>query len=167
MNEIYIRRSVRKFLDKNVEPEKITKMLEAAMQAPSARNQQPWRFLVIDSETELNEIKKMINSTPPLQTAKVIIVIAHLNELPVLNKVQQDLGCAAQNMMLEAVTQGLGTIWIGTFPNEDRVADVIKLTNMPKGMTPYAVFGVGYPDGDINRFVNRFDESKISYNKWK
>lgn len=167
MNEIYIRRSVRKFTDREVEPEKIDKMLRAAMQAPSAMNQQPWEFLVINSEPELSEMKKYKDSTRPLQTAKVIIILAHKDELPVLNKAQQDLGCAAQNMMLEAVTQDLGTIWIGTYPNADRMKEVVELTNMPKNLIPYAVFGVGYPEGDINKFVDRFDEDKVNYNKWK
>ncbi len=166
MNEIYIRRSVRKFLSKKVEPEKVEKLLRAAMQAPSAMNQQPWEFLVVDQEPYLSKLKTIKSNTKPIQTAPLLIVIAHKEELKVPGKVQQDLGCAAQNMMLEAVTQGLGTVWIGTFPNELTMKDVRETTDMPKDLVPYAVFGVGYPDGDLNVFVDRFNKEKIHNNKW-
>ena len=136
------------------------------MQAPSAGNQQPWEFLVITEEPMLSKIKTIKNSTRPFQTSPVVIVIAHSTELPAYEKVQQDLGCAAQNMMLEAVTQGLGTVWIGTFPNEIIMQEVIDATDMPEDLVPYAVFGVGYPDQDENKFVDRFKPEKVRYNKW-
>lgn len=167
MNEIFTRRSIRSFLDKPVEKEKVMRMVKAAMQAPSAMNQQPWEILVIDSEPMLSELKKMKNNTRPLQTAQVLIVLGHKSDLRVPDKVQQDLGCAAQNLMLEAVSEGLGTIWIGTMPNEEVMNQVRMYTNMPEDITPYAVFGVGYPDQDQNVFVDRFDEEKLHINKWK
>lgn len=167
MNEIFIRRSIRNFLDKKVEPEKIMQMVKAAMQAPSAMNQQPWEILVIDQEPMLSELKKMKNNTVPLRTAPVLIVLGHRQDLRVANKVEQDLGCAAQNLMLEAVSLGLGTIWIGTLPNEEVMNQVREYTNMPDYITPYAVFGVGYPDKDQNVFVDRFNEDKLHMNKWK
>lgn len=166
MNEIYTRRSIRSFTDQVVEKEKVDKMLRAAMQAPSSCNQQPWEFLVIDSEPMLSKIKTIKNNTRPIQTSPVIIVLAHKNDIPKIGKVQQDLGCAAQNMMLEAVTQGLGTVWIGTYPDDAVMTQVREATDMPDDMTPYAVFGVGYPDKDQNRFVDRFKPERVHYNKW-
>lgn len=166
MNEIYTRRSIRNFLDKKVEIEKVEKMMRAAMQAPSAHNQQPWEFLVVTEEPMLSKLKTIKNNTRPIQTAPCLIVIAHGKDLPAFEKVQQDLGCAAQNMMLEAVTQELGTVWIGTFPNEVIMNEVIEATNMPADLIPYAVFGVGYPDKDQNVFVDRYKEEKVRYNKW-
>ena len=56
MNEIFTRRSVRKYADKPVEKEKVEKLLRRAMQAPSATNQQPWEFIVVDDKELLKKL---------------------------------------------------------------------------------------------------------------
>ncbi|XMB85665.1 nitroreductase family protein [Mycoplasmatota bacterium WC44] len=166
MNEIFVRRSIRTFKNEKVSSDKIDRVLRAAMQAPSAKNQQPWYFVVIDDAETLADIRKIRGGSKPLFTAPVVIVLAFGPNLKAASRVQQDMGCATQNLMLEAVSLGLGTIWIGTYPDEETMDEVRKVTNMPSDYSPYAVIGVGYPLGDENKFLDRYNEERIRYNKW-
>lgn len=168
---IFIRRSIRSFLkDKKVEPEKIDTLLRAAMQAPSACNKQPWEFLVIDDE-------KVIESIAPIDkhfvlAAKaplVIIVLGNENTTyrgsNGLAWYPLDLSAAIQNILLQATKLDLGSLWIGTYPDEVRINGLKKHFNMPEHITPFAVIAIGYSD-DKHKFIDRFDNSKVHYNKY-
>ena len=160
MNEIYLRRSVRKFLDKKVEPEKIEKLLRAAMQAPSAKNQQPWHFIVIDEETQLDSIRTIRGGAKHLYTAPLVIVLAVGPDLIANHSEAQDMGCATQNLMLQAVALDIGTIWIGTYSDKETMSEVRKISNLPENYEPYVVLGVGYPDGEGKRFIDRYKKER-------
>ncbi len=168
MNSIFTRRSVRKFIDKEVEQEKIISLLKAGMQAPSSMNQQPWEFIIVkDKETKvkLSEFKQGGKLVELSNTAIIDLGNEHIMKAPVMW--QQDLGCCAQNIMLEAVNQGLGSVWLGCAPHEDRMNKIIELFNLPEGVKPYCVLAIGYPlEEDANKFVDRFDESKVHFEKY-
>ncbi|MFI3251958.1 MAG: nitroreductase family protein [bacterium] len=168
MNNIFTRRSVRKFSDKEVEQEKIMNLLKAGMQAPSSMNQQSHEFIVVkDKETrvKLSEFKqggKLVELCD-----FVIVVLGNESKMKAPVMWQQDLGCVSQNILLEAVNQGLGAVWLGCAPHEDRMSFVSNLFNLPEGVKPYCVLAVGYPlDTDANKFVDRFDESKVHFEKY-
>ncbi len=165
MDEIFTRRSVRSFSDKRIEDEKITKILKAAMQAPSAANQQPWEFLVIRDKIRLQELAGYNPYAGCLVDADAgIIVLGNEERMSYPGMWEQDLGAATQNLLLEAVSQGLGTVWLGTAPESDRMKYIQKMFNLGKHLLPYAVIAVGYPSNEsANRFVDRFDESRIHY----
>ncbi len=168
MNNIFTRRSVRKFSDKEVEQDKIVELLKAGMQAPSSMNQQAWEFIVV-KDKETREKLASFKQGGALVTLcnTVIIVLANENKMKAPVMWQQDLGCCAQNIMLEAVNQDLGSVWLGCAPHEDRMKVVSDLFNLPEGVKPYCVLAVGYPqEEDANKFVDRFDESKIHFEKY-
>ncbi len=164
MKEINIRRSVRQFEDKKVEEDKIIKILKAAMQAPSARNQQPWEFIVIEDK---ERISKLTSFTPHYKFAAkaplLILVLVKQTDLLSEDFVQQDLGACIQNLMLEAVSENLGSTWMGLYPREDRIDFFSKTLNIDKSkVLPFALIGVGYPKEEgLNKFTDRFDESRI------
>eukprot|EP01156_Anaeramoeba_ignava_P015327 Anaeramoba_ignava/a612767_28.p1 GENE.a612767_28~~a612767_28.p1 ORF type:complete len:168 (-),score=42.81 a612767_28:467-970(-) len=165
MKIINERRSVRSFLEKKVEKEKIISILKAAMQAPSAKNQQPWEFVVVENE----EIKEKLSLTSQYtkfskNAATLIVVLSRNNELSAKDFVQQDLGACIENLLLEVVNQNLGATWMGVYPNQERVEYVSNLLNLNKSLVPFALVALGYPKKEnSNRFIDRFDNSRIHW----
>lgn len=167
MNAIFKRRSVRKFLDKEIEQDKVEKLIRAGMQAPSAMNQRCWEFIVVSGRENLLKLAGFKERSAGLDTAPIaIIILGNEENMKVPTAWQQDLGAATQNVMLEAVELGLGTVWLGAAPIEDRISYIQNEYNLPKTLIPYCVLSVGYPFMDnANSFIDRYDESKVRYIK--
>ncbi len=168
MNSIYTRRSVRKFSNKEVEQSKIEQLLKAGMQAPSAMNQQCWEFLVV-KDKESKEKLSSFKQGGILTTYGDVVIVVLANEEKMKSAVmwQQDLGAVTQNISLEAVNLGLGSVWLGCAPHEDRMGAVTEIFNLPAHIKPYSVLVIGYPeDENANKFVDRYDESKVHYEKY-
>ncbi len=168
MNTIYTRRSVRQFLDKEVEQDKILQLLKAGMQAPSAMNQQAHHFVVVKDKETREELSDFKPGGRLVVDCNFIIVICGNEEImkaPVMW--QQDLGAVTQNISLEVVELNLGAVWLGCAPHEDRMKRVQEVLNLPVHIKPYSVLAIGYPkDEDANKFVDRFDESKVTFEKY-
>lgn len=165
MKTIDIRRSVRSFKDMPVEKEKIEAVLRAGMQAPSAANQRPWEFLVVsDPErrqklADVSQYAKSINHAPT-----VIIVLANKNNFVFGDYFPQDLGACSQNILLEAVDQGLGAVWLGIYPLKPREYFVTELFDLPEHIIPFGIIPIGYPEKeDANQLNDRFDQERIHY----
>ncbi len=165
MNAIFTRRSVRTFLAKEVEQEKIEKLLRAAMQAPSAANQRPWEFMVIRGKENLLTLSQYNPYASCLKNADLgIIVLGNQERLIFPEYWQQDLAAATQNILLEATELELGTVWFGTAPDQERMAYIQKLYNLSDNLLPYSVIAVGYPkDSNANAFIDRFEENRVHY----
>lgn len=165
MKEIYIRRSIREFLDKDVEPEKVEQIIRAAMQAPSAKNQQPWEFYVVKGKQNLEKLSKFAPYSKPIAGANLaIIVLGNTLNLKSPNYMQHDLGAATQCLLLEATTLGLGTVWNGAGPDNKRMDYLKELYQLPEHLFPFSVIAVGYPkDTNQNYFIDRFSDDKITY----
>lgn len=156
------RRSARTFNNDAVEKEKLEEMLRAAMQAPSAHNQQPWEFLVIQQPETLAELSQVHQYTAPLAGAPACVVaLMNRNRLKVEAFWQQDLSAAVQNMMLQAVDLGLSTLWMGITPIEEYQKKVKEICALPKEVEAFGLFAVGY--SDKNRFKDRFDDARIHW----
>lgn len=170
MNSIFIRRSIRNFKDRSVEKEKLIKILKAGMQAPSAGNQQPWEFIVLDNKDIITKLKDMSPYSNPIKNAPIsILVVGNKNNMKYPENWEQDLSAAVQNMLIQAVEEGLGSVWLGVSPIEGRIKYIRNLLELPKNLIPFAVVPIGYPmegPGQENRFLNRYDEGKVHYNKY-
>ncbi len=168
MNSIYTRRSVRQFSDKVVEKDKIIQLLKAGMQAPSAMNQQAHHFIVIQDKELQTELSTFKQGGKLALDANVVIVICGNEEImkaPVMW--QQDLGAVTQNISLEVTNLNLGAVWLGCAPHEDRMNKVKEVLNLPNHIKPYSVLAIGYPlDANANKFVDRYDESKVTFGKF-
>ncbi len=167
MNSIFTRRSIRNFHPKEVETQKIELMLKAAMQAPSAANRQPWKFIVVTGKENLTALSKYNPYASSLKNANVgIIVLGDTAEMAFPELWQQDLGAATQNILLQATELGLGAVWYGTAPYEERIKFIQKLYNLGDNLIPYSVIAIGYPlKENANHFIDRFAESKVRYIK--
>jgi len=168
MQEIFNRRSIRKFEDRPGEKEKIDKLLRAAMQAPSAANQQPWEFIVVEDRKALNNLSLMTPySKPAAGSAVTFVLLANFNNLNIPTAWQQDLGAAAQNILLEAVHLGLGAVWLGVATSDSAVAYIKELYDLPDHIKPFGLIAVGYPDDQKNEFVDRYKAEKVHYEKFQ
>ena len=162
---INTRRSIREYADKEVEDEKIEKILRAAMQAPGSRlGAEPWEFLIIKNKETLSKIGEI---KPRVKNAPVaILLIANIERSSYKLVWQQDMSAAAENMLLEAVNLGLGGLWNGVAPEEERMDAIGEIVGLPKddNLKPFCIITLGYPaDGWKNKFMDKFDEERIHY----
>lgn len=166
MKEILERRSIRKYTGEDVSDASIKELLKAAMAAPSAGNQQPWDFIVVKDRTVLNEIPEIHQYAQMLREAPLaIIVCGSLEREKHKGYWMQDCAAAIENILIEAHYLGLGAVWLGVYPREDRVAGLKKLFEIPEDVIPLAVISIGHP-GEIKEASQRYDEKKIHINKW-
>ena len=164
MNEIFSRVSIRKFTNQPVEREKIVTMLRAAMQAPSAHNQQPWEFYVVSDKDMLEKLSHISKYSMCIKNAPVAIVSAYRTDpaLPSPTFFHVDMSIAMENLWLEAAHLGLGGVWIGTAPNEEIMQAVEKIVGIPEGQRAFAVFPFGYPAQEKEP-QDRFDSGRIHW----
>ncbi len=146
MEAIVKRRSTRRWQKKSVEPEKLQRVLEAGRQAPSANNRQPWRFVVVTDE----KLRKQLIAAACDQTfvgeAPVVLVGCAVETDRVMTCGQHcypiDVAIAMTSISLAAVTEGLGTCWIGAF-HEDKVKAIL---NIPEHVRVVELMPMGYPE---------------------
>lgn len=166
MNAIFQRRSIRRYTKEKVSDETAKKLLQAAMAAPSANNQQPWEFIVIrDKKTFARIMEVHPYSTPLLEADLAIVVCGNTDREKGKGYWVQDCSAATQNILLETQYLGLGAVWLGVYPREERVNGVKEILNLPEAVIPLSIVAIGYP-AEQKEPVDRFDETKIHYEKW-
>ena len=147
---IFSRRSIRKYTDQPVPEQFLETLLKAAMSAPSAGNEQPWQFVVIRERQTLDAIPDIHPHSAMLKEAPLAIVVC--GDLK-LEKHQgywvQDCSAATENLLVAAQALGLGAVWLGVYPREDRVQGLKRLLQLPQLVIPLCIVSVGFP-AEIN-----------------
>ena len=165
MKEIFHRVSVRKFEDRPVEDDKVEQVLRAAMAAPSAGNQQPWDFYVVTSKEKLQALAQVSPYAGCAANAPMAIVTAyHEDGCSFPQYAQIDLAIAMENLWLAAQSLGLGGVWLGVAPEEDRMVIVEKILSFEPGQRAFAIFPMGYPAEEKDQ-QDRFKVERIHYVK--
>ena len=162
MNPIYTRVSIRKYQDRPVEKEKTMASLRAAMQAPSAANQQPWEFFIVTNRAKLVALSEVSPYAGMTKDAPIAIVAAYRKDCRVPAYAQIDMSIAMENLWLETSMQGLGGVWLGIAPQEERMTAVEEIIGLPETMRAFAIFPYGYPAEEKPQ-EDRFDESRIHF----
>ena len=166
MDAILSRRSIRKYTEGPVPDEVLNELLAAAMSAPSAGNQQPWHFVVIRERGILDEIPKYHPYSAMLKEASVaILVCGDLKSEKHKGYWVQDCSAATENLLIAVEAKGLGAVWLGVYPREERVAGIRKLLGLPEHIIPLSLIPVGYK-GEQKPPANRYDASKVHHNGW-
>ncbi len=149
---IHQRKSVRTYTDKVVTKEQFETLVRAAMAAPTARNIQPWQFIVVDDKEKLAKMAEGLPYAKMLDKAPgAIVVCGEIVEHPEEGMDQlwiQDCSAATQNILLAAESMGLGAVWTAAYPYEDRIKVVVETLGLPEDIKPLSVVPVGYPGGD-------------------
>lgn len=163
---LHTRRSIRSYTSEPVSERDIHTLLDAAMIAPSAGNAQPWQFLVVDDPELLKQIPAINPYAGMAPHSPVSIAICgDLGAEKYKGFWVQDCSAAIQNMLLAAVGLGLGTVWTGIYPMEDRVAGFQRLLLLPEHIIPLALVVVGHTAVEPER-KSRFTAAKVHRNLW-
>ncbi len=166
LEAILTRKSIRRYTSEPVSDELIEKMLEAAMSAPSAANEQPWHFIIIKDRETLEHITRFHPFAKMLLQAQVAILVCGDLRLDRCDGYWvQDCSAASQNILIAANALGLGAVWTGIFPTEDRVVNMKKLLDIPDYVIPLCLIPVGYPV-ESKAPSNRFNEARVHNERW-
>ncbi len=160
------RRSIRQYIAEPVDDAAVETLLRAAVAAPSAGNQQPWRFVVT---TERSTLDAMAGTTPygsMLRHAPLAITVcADTRDLKHPGMWQQDCSAAVQNILLAAHALGLGAVWLGYWPKMERVTPLKLELGIPEGVEPLAVLAIGHP-AEEKPPSGRYDPSFVHSDRW-
>ncbi|HEC44955.1 MAG TPA: nitroreductase family protein [Bacteroides sp.] len=166
IDAILKRRSIRAYSGKPVDKSTIKELLIAGMYAPSARNQQPWHFIIIDERQLLDRIRAIHPYASMLKAAEFAILVCGDEDLE-LSKGYWSVDCAAstQNILLAAHALGLGAVWLGVYPRKERQKEIREIFDFPSHIHPFSLISVGYP-AESKSVPDRFKEDRIRWNKW-
>ena len=162
------RRSVRRFQpDRKIKKQDVDDILKAAMYAPSARNCQPWEFIVVDDKKIFQEIISIHQYCSFLENASLAVVVCgNLSEQADDNYWMGDCAAATENLLLAVHAKDLGACWCGIYPNAERLKNFANLFDLPKNVCPFSLVVIGYPQEETKQPKNRFNLNKIHYNSW-
>lgn len=149
---IMTRASVRSYTSREISKETEDTLLRAAMAAPSAMNKQPWRFVVIRDKGMLTKISEEFKNMSMMSEAGLAVVVCGDMDAAIEGEGReywvQDASAATENLLLAAHAMGLGAVWCGVYPIEDRVKEMSELLGMPGNIVPLNCVAVGYPAGE-------------------
>jgi nitroreductase len=161
---IFSRRSIRKYTPEPVKRDTVKKMLEAAMAAPSASNRKPWHFIVVTDRKMLDSLAEAHPYGKMLFEARLCIVVC--GDPAVSERFWvQDCAAATENLLLAATAQGLGTVWVGVFPRDDRINAVRKVLKIPEAIVPLNLIPIGHAAEDKEPRT-QYDEQRIHQEHW-
>lgn len=167
---IHQRKSVRKYIDNKPVPDSLLDIIvRAGMAAPSARNIQPWEFIVITDREVLDSLSLQLPYGKMLTTAPAAIVVCGntgIYDSEAASKYwEQDCTAATENVLLAIEALGLGGVWIGTYPDSERSLWVSSVLELPSDVLPLSVISLGYPTG-IEKPKDKYKPEKIHYNRY-
>lgn len=149
VNLIKARRSIRRYEHRPVPDEVISQLLEAAMAAPSASNERPWHFVVVTRRDLLDQLAVRHPYAHMLTDAPLCIVpcgdLDLVPEGPSGGFWVQDVSASTENLLLAATALGLGTVWCGVYPRQERVDMVREILSIPSRIIPLCLVPVGFP----------------------
>jgi nitroreductase len=167
MEALFSRRSIRKYTAGPVAEEALREILEAAMSAPSAGNQQPWHFVVINDRKILDEIPSFHPHALMLNEATAaVLVCGDLRLEKHVGYWVQDCAAATENLLLALHAKGLGAVWVGIYPREERVSGLRRLLGIPEQVIPFSLIPVGHPAEIKPPRPDRYNPTKIHLNHW-
>ncbi len=163
---ILTRRSIRTYTGQPVAEEMIHKLLVAAMSAPSAGNQQPWQFVVTTERSLLDALADLLPFGKMLKQAPLAITVCgDAKGSPREGYWVQDCSAATENLLLAAHALGLGGVWLGVYPREERVAGVRQILGIPEHITPLCVVAVGHPAEPAGP-ADRYRPERVHRERW-
>ena len=167
MTAIRTRRSVRSFTVEDVPDDQVRELLGAAMSAPSAGNEQPWEFVVMRDKAALRKVGDINPYARFAVEAPVSVLVCGDTSRDKFGGYWiQDVSAAIQNMLIAAHAMGLGAVWTGIYPLEERVVRFRRLVGAPEHVIPVALIVIGHAAKEI-RPVDRFNEKCVHAERWE
>lgn len=168
IENLFARRSIRQYTDEPVSDEQIRILLEAAMAAPSAGNRKPWHFIVVRDRAIREQIAASHPYAKMAAQAPVCIVPCGQPSLSFADRPDfwiQDLSAATENILLAATALGLGSVWCGVYPNQDRVVEARRILGIPEDVIPLCYVPIGHP-AEHKEPRTQYDETRVHWERW-
>lgn len=166
LKAISTRRSIRRYHKTPIDAETVTALMKAAMQAPSAMNQQPWHFVVVDDRKTCDRIAAQHPHAEMCADAPLVIVICgDTLSLSAPDHWPQDCSAATQNLLLAAHDLGLGAVWSAIYPSAKQIALFQQLLHLPENVVPFSVVPVGHP-AEEKAPEDRYQADRVHTNQW-
>ncbi len=168
---IMTRASVRSYTGEQVSDSLVSKILRAGMAAPTAANQQPWHFVVINDQNLKDSITDAFEYTKMVKDCSFAVVVCgdmdnlFQGDVPDGGFWVEDCSAASENMLLAAHALGIGGVWCGIYPLKDREQRLRAILNLPSNLTPLNVMAFGYPAQPVAP-KDKWAPSKIHYNAY-
>ncbi|MFA6829603.1 MAG: nitroreductase family protein [Bacilli bacterium] len=167
------RRSIREFSSQDIPQDRINILLDAAMRGPSCVNSQDWVFIVVKNKETINQMAESNGkSAQPLKKANTaVLVCADFSKSYKGAKDYWIIDCsiACQNLILAATELGIGSLWLGTYPQKEKVNGIQKIFSLPDDIIPHSIIALGYPLDEKEMELgsrSQFDSTKVHYEKW-
>ncbi len=161
---IFARRSIRQYTEEPVTQEQIRTLLEAGMAAPSASNRQPWHFVVVTERATLRALAEAHPFGKMLAGAALAIAVC---ADPTLSPKywQQDCSAATENILIAVAGLGLGGVWLGCYPNEERVEPIRRVLGIPEPFQVLSLLSIGHP-AEYREPRTQYDEARVHREHW-
>ena len=171
IQNILTRRSVRSYEERPISKEDMRIILDAAMSGPTCANTRAWQFIVVEDKETLNKMADAngIYAAPLKQAAAGILICGDLEKAfaPAKEYWVIDGAIAGQNISLAARGLGIGSVWLGTWPQMDRVEKQIELFDLPEHIVPHSVIALGYTKDTENvQEKENYDAACVHFEKW-
>lgn len=171
IQNILTRRSIRNFEDRPISKEDMKTILDAAMSGPTCANTRAWQFVVVEDKETLNKMAQAngIYAAPLKEAAAGILICGDLEKAFALAKEYWviDGAIAGQNISLAARALGIGSVWLGTWPQMDRVEKQIELFDLPEHIVPHSVIALGYSKDTENvEEKENYDADCVHFERW-
>ncbi len=164
LENIFKRRSVRKFTSEPIDDETVKSLLEAAMAAPSSNNKRPWRFVVVRERRTLDRLADMHPYGKMLSQATLAIVVCgDVEKSPTAWFL--DCSAATENILLAAAEMDLGAVWLGVYLRKKRETGTREILNIPENIGVLSIIAIGRP-GEEKPPRTQYEESNVFYERW-
>lgn len=163
------RKSVRRFADTSISEAKVMTLLKAAMAAPSAKNAQPWHFVVIENREVMDHLAEVLPYAKMLSSATLSIVICgdltvHTGEAA--HNWMLDCAAATQNLLLVAESMDFGAVWTACYPYQERISAVRNAIGLPDHIMPLNIVPIGEPIGNEHP-IDKWKPERIHFERWE
>lgn len=163
---ILTRRSIRKYRSDPIPEAIVTDLLRAAMSAPSAGNDRPWHFIIMNERKLMDSVPEFHPYAAFIKEAPLAIVVCGDTSVGKIDGFWvQDCSAAAQNLLLAIHARGLGGVWLGVYPLPERIEGARRLLNLPWHIMPLCIITLGYP-AETKPAAGRYDATKVHHNGW-
>ncbi len=164
MEAIFARRSIRTYTGEPVSREVITELLEAGMAAPSSNNRKPWHFIVIRDRATLTKLAETHPHGKMMSEAAAAITVCGDTTISPDFWVQ-DCAAATENILVAVAALGLGAVWLGCHPREERVSAIRAVLDIPGHIGILSLVSIGHP-GEKKEPRTQYDPKRIHNEKW-
>jgi len=169
LTTIFNRKSVRHYTTEEVSNEQLILLAKAGMAAPTAVDKRPWAFVSVTDRKVLDRLAEVLPYARMLKKASAAIVVCGDLNKALEGSAQilwvQDCSAASENVLLAAESIGLGAVWTGVYPDDDKVAAVREILGIPDRIVPLNVIAIGYPTGE-EKPKDKWDASNLHWEKW-